>query len=166
MQKLASLMASPVAYSSSPSLSQARKVGWLNKRGGRIHTWHKRWFVLTGDLMFYYKSPQVTPYVHINYSTATVLAVSEPVARSGYLPSAPICIWLHGAPCMRARQLFLPRASRQRLCVFCSCWLIVGVICVTTGQPAHWHHPIGWKQGHSSPWRPQATARLQVWDSV
>lgn len=39
---------------------QARKVGWLSKRGGRIHTWHKRWFVLTGDLMFYYKTPQVS----------------------------------------------------------------------------------------------------------
>ncbi|XP_064393491.1 rho GTPase-activating protein 24-like isoform X2 [Halichondria panicea] len=36
----------------------ARKMGWLSKRGGRIHTWHKRWFVLTGDLMFYYKTPQ------------------------------------------------------------------------------------------------------------
>lgn len=39
---------------------QARHKGWLNKRGGRIHTWHKRWFVLTGDLLFYYKSPQVS----------------------------------------------------------------------------------------------------------
>ena len=38
---------------------QARKAGWLSKRGGRIHTWHKRWFVLTGDLLFYHKSPQV-----------------------------------------------------------------------------------------------------------
>ena len=35
-------------------------MGWLSKRGGRIHTWHKRWFVLTGDLLFYYKSPQVS----------------------------------------------------------------------------------------------------------
>ena len=38
---------------------QTRKTGWLSKRGGRIHTWHKRWFVLTGDLLFYYKTPQV-----------------------------------------------------------------------------------------------------------
>ena len=45
----------------SPSL-QARKMGWLSKRGGRIHTWHKRWFVLTGDLMFYYKTPQVLKF--------------------------------------------------------------------------------------------------------
>lgn len=34
-----------------------RKTGWLSKRGGRIHTWHRRWFVLTGDLLFYYKQP-------------------------------------------------------------------------------------------------------------
>jgi len=39
---------------------QTRKTGWLSKRGGRIHTWHKRWFVLTGDLLFYYKTPQDT----------------------------------------------------------------------------------------------------------
>ncbi|XP_019849875.1 PREDICTED: rho GTPase-activating protein 24-like [Amphimedon queenslandica] len=38
--------------------NQAQKNGWLHKRGGRIQTWHKRWFVLTGDLLFYYKSPQ------------------------------------------------------------------------------------------------------------
>lgn len=36
----------------------AQKMGWLNKRGGRIQTWHKRWFVLTGDMLFYYKCPQ------------------------------------------------------------------------------------------------------------
>lgn len=35
-------------------------MGYLSKRGGRIHTWHKRWFVLTGDLLFYYKTPQVS----------------------------------------------------------------------------------------------------------
>jgi hypothetical protein len=41
-------------------LKGARKTGWLSKRGGRIHTWHRRWFILTGDLLFYYKSPQDT----------------------------------------------------------------------------------------------------------
>ena len=52
-------------------LLQARKTGWLSKRGGRIHTWHRRWFILTGDLLFYYKTPQVVwrepclcPFVH------------------------------------------------------------------------------------------------------
>ena len=41
-------------------LEQVRKSGWLQKRGGRIQTWHKRWFVLTGDMIFYYKNQHVS----------------------------------------------------------------------------------------------------------
>lgn len=33
------------------------KEGWMVKCGGRIKTWRKRWFVLTGEILTYYKKP-------------------------------------------------------------------------------------------------------------
>ena len=30
--------------------------GWLKKQGGMIKTWHRRWFVLKGDHLFYFSS--------------------------------------------------------------------------------------------------------------
>ena len=32
------------------------KTGWLFKQGGVIKSWHKRWFVIRGDQLFYYTS--------------------------------------------------------------------------------------------------------------
>lgn len=32
------------------------KEGYLCKKGGRIPSWHKRWFNLKGDLLFYYRN--------------------------------------------------------------------------------------------------------------
>jgi myosin heavy subunit len=32
------------------------KQGWLTKKGQRNHTWKKRWFVLRGDVLSYYKT--------------------------------------------------------------------------------------------------------------
>jgi cortexillin 1/2 len=34
------------------------KQGWLTKKGQRNHTWKKRWFVLRGDVLSYYKSDE------------------------------------------------------------------------------------------------------------
>ena len=31
------------------------KSGYLKKQGGKIKTWHERWFVLTKDYLNYYK---------------------------------------------------------------------------------------------------------------
>lgn len=36
-------------------LKVARKSGYLKKQGGKIKTWHERWFILTGDELNYYK---------------------------------------------------------------------------------------------------------------
>ena len=33
--------------------------GWLHKQGDRYKTWNKRWFVLRGPNLFYFKSPKV-----------------------------------------------------------------------------------------------------------
>ena len=30
------------------------KCGWLFKQGGVIKSWHRRWFVIRGDQLFYY----------------------------------------------------------------------------------------------------------------
>lgn len=35
--------------------------GWLYKQGDRYKTWNKRWFVLKGSNLFYFKSPKVRP---------------------------------------------------------------------------------------------------------
>lgn len=32
--------------------------GWLHKQGDRYKTWNKRWFVLKGANLFYFKSPR------------------------------------------------------------------------------------------------------------
>lgn len=33
--------------------------GWLHKQGCRYKKWNKRWFVLKGPNLFYFKSPKV-----------------------------------------------------------------------------------------------------------
>jgi hypothetical protein len=33
--------------------------GWLHKQGDKYKTWNKRWFVLKGSNLFYFKSPKV-----------------------------------------------------------------------------------------------------------
>jgi len=38
-------------------VSNADKKGWLTKQGGRIKTWKKRWFVLSGFNLLYFKDP-------------------------------------------------------------------------------------------------------------
>lgn len=30
------------------------KCGWLKKQGGMVKTWHRRWFCLNGDCLFYF----------------------------------------------------------------------------------------------------------------
>jgi hypothetical protein len=34
--------------------------GWLHKQSDKYKTWNKRWFVLKGSNLFYFKSPKVT----------------------------------------------------------------------------------------------------------
>lgn len=36
------------------------KQGWATKQGGRIQTWRRRWFVLKGQHLHYYKNPSDT----------------------------------------------------------------------------------------------------------
>mmetsp|Transcript_3897 Transcript_3897/g.5841 ORF Transcript_3897/g.5841 Transcript_3897/m.5841 type:complete len:500 (-) Transcript_3897:103-1602(-) len=38
------------------SLGQGTRQGWLTKQGGSIKTWKKRWFILKGDTLFYFKT--------------------------------------------------------------------------------------------------------------
>jgi len=46
-------MATKVSVS---ALGTADKEGWLIKQGGKIKTWKKRWFVLKGDTLYYFKT--------------------------------------------------------------------------------------------------------------
>eukprot|EP01113_Clastostelium_recurvatum_P040797 TRINITY_DN638_c0_g1_i7.p1 TRINITY_DN638_c0_g1~~TRINITY_DN638_c0_g1_i7.p1 ORF type:complete len:1001 (+),score=251.77 TRINITY_DN638_c0_g1_i7:178-3180(+) len=36
--------------------TNAEKKGWLTKQGGRIKTWKRRWFILSNNCLFYFKS--------------------------------------------------------------------------------------------------------------
>ncbi|XP_038130945.1 rho GTPase-activating protein 24 isoform X2 [Cyprinodon tularosa] len=36
------------------------RCGWLRKQGGFVKTWHSRWFVLRGELLYYYKDEEET----------------------------------------------------------------------------------------------------------
>lgn len=40
------------------SLADVAKTGWLKKEGGTIRTWKKRFFVLRGSTLMYFKSEQ------------------------------------------------------------------------------------------------------------
>mmetsp|Transcript_7181 Transcript_7181/g.10843 ORF Transcript_7181/g.10843 Transcript_7181/m.10843 type:complete len:437 (-) Transcript_7181:69-1379(-) len=42
------------------SLGKGDKEGFLTKCGGRVKTWKKRWFVLKGDTLYYFKTQQDT----------------------------------------------------------------------------------------------------------
>mmetsp|Transcript_28886 Transcript_28886/g.53073 ORF Transcript_28886/g.53073 Transcript_28886/m.53073 type:complete len:137 (-) Transcript_28886:749-1159(-) len=37
------------------------RCGWLNKQGDYIKTWRRRWFVMKGGKIFWFKSEIVTP---------------------------------------------------------------------------------------------------------
>ena len=46
--------------------AQEIRSGYLHKKGGRIPSWHKRWFILKGDLLFYYRNVNVSSCMHIH----------------------------------------------------------------------------------------------------
>ena len=37
--------------------ANAEKKGWMTKQGGRIKTWKRRWFVLSNNHLYYFKTP-------------------------------------------------------------------------------------------------------------
>lgn len=45
--------------------------GWLYKQGDKYKTWNKRWFVLKGSNLFYFKSPKVKQQIHAWRSTGS-----------------------------------------------------------------------------------------------
>jgi hypothetical protein len=40
--------------------------GWLYKQGCKYKKWNKRWFVLKGPNLFYFKSPKVNKYYFLS----------------------------------------------------------------------------------------------------
>src|SRR5687768_11188867 len=42
------------------SSDEVTKEGFLIKQGGSIKTWKRRWFILKGSNLFYYKAPAVS----------------------------------------------------------------------------------------------------------
>lgn len=35
-----------------------KKKGWLRKQGGVVKTWHRRWFILNEDYLFYFQKEE------------------------------------------------------------------------------------------------------------
>ena len=46
-------------HSERPTVIHKRShmTGWLRKQGGVVKSWHRRWFVLHGDMLTYYNNP-------------------------------------------------------------------------------------------------------------
>lgn len=57
------------------------KTGWLNKQGGRIKSWKKRYFVLTGPLARYYSKPGDVQKGFIDLSEATSIEADNECKR-------------------------------------------------------------------------------------
>ncbi|ORY93998.1 hypothetical protein BCR43DRAFT_461404 [Syncephalastrum racemosum] len=53
-----SVDASPNKQSVMASQGKTDMEGWLHKQGDKYKTWNKRWFVLKGSNLFYFKSPK------------------------------------------------------------------------------------------------------------
>jgi hypothetical protein len=54
---------------------KTEKKGWLTKRGGRIQTWKRRWFVLADNVLYYFKTPDSSApcgIIPLGTSTPTV----------------------------------------------------------------------------------------------
>ena len=47
--------------------------GWLHKQGCKYKKWNKRWFVLKGPNLFYFKSPKVSARVHVLFLETILL---------------------------------------------------------------------------------------------
>ena len=54
------------------------REGWLGKQGGRIKTWKKRYVIISGNVLYYFKSPKDK-------------APAQPVYKSVYSPCAAPC---------------------------------------------------------------------------
>jgi len=72
--------------------------GWLTKRGGRVHTWKRRWVILSGSVLYYFedaKSPEpkgLVPLEDVTVRTsgerAFAFTLSHDAADGGKLKSA------------------------------------------------------------------------------
>jgi hypothetical protein len=41
------------------SLAPAQHAGWITKRGGKVHSWKRRWLVLKDSMLYYFTKPTV-----------------------------------------------------------------------------------------------------------
>lgn len=63
---VASVEATGLSRSSSNAFKAPEHEGWLHKQGDKYKTWNKRWFVLKGSNLFYFKSPKVKSRDHLS----------------------------------------------------------------------------------------------------
>jgi cytohesin len=59
-----------------------QKSGWLTKQGGRVKTWKRRWFILSGNVLYYFKEKVLSThnvlgalYAHCNLLTYACMCV-------------------------------------------------------------------------------------------
>jgi PH domain len=69
------------------SLGQGAKEGWLTKQGGSIKTWKRRWFVLKGDTLFYFKTPKdqdVTGSIALEPTSKAIMLPGKSTAKKHF----------------------------------------------------------------------------------
>jgi hypothetical protein len=74
------------------SLQPADKEGWCTKQGGSIKTWKKRWFVLKGNRLWYFKGKTDTEakgYIDLERGTVVRDESKRRKNISPFKPAAP-----------------------------------------------------------------------------
>eukprot|EP00727_Mastigamoeba_balamuthi_P008354 m51a1_g4140 putative ankyrin repeat-containing protein (800) ;mRNA; f:215536-218378 len=80
------------------------KNGWLTKQGGRIKTWRRRWFVLKGNSLSYFRTPQD------HEPLGVIILRNLSVGRC----AQPRTLVLRQLPCLKGASAETPRSPTSR----------------------------------------------------
>lgn len=56
------------------SLGSPQHAGWMTKRGGKVHSWKRRWMVLKDSILYYFTKPHVSSHLILRVYLLTLQA--------------------------------------------------------------------------------------------